>query len=393
MKVFAQSDALNRLPHHFFANFMKKVAEVEEKYDDVINLGQGNPDQPTPDHIVRKLKEATDNPLYHGYSPFDGYLFLKEAIATYYKREYDVDIDPKTEVAIIGGTKTGLVEVSRCLLNEGDVALIPDPGYPDYLSGIALAGGKAHMMPLYAENGFHPNYDDISDDILAKTKMMFLNYPSNPTGVVASEQLFEDTVSLANEHDICVVHDFAYGAIGFDGKKPLSFLQIPGAKDVGIETMSLSKTFNMAGWRVGFVVGNQSVVSALELVQDHYFCSLFGGIQEAAAYALTADQTCVHSLVDMYERRRNTLVKAAKEIGWDMEAPQGSFFAWLPVPAGYTSEELAELILEKARVVVVPGRGFGELGEGYVRIGLLCDEDTLQEAMNRIAKLNLFSSK
>ncbi len=390
LKTFQQSKALQRLPEQFFSTLVKKVGKLKESYDDVINLGQGNPDTATPKAIVKKLQEAAENPLYHGYSPFDGYAFLKEAVARYYKHEYDVEIDPKTEVAVLAGTKTGLVEISQCLLNEGDSVLVPDPGYPDYFSGIALAGGVIEPMPLLKENNFHPDFSKLKSDTLEKSKLMFLNYPNNPTGSVATKELFSETIALADQHEICVVHDFAYGAIGFDGVKPLSFMQMPGAKEVGIEMVTLSKTYNMAGWRVGFAVGNPSVVEAIELFQDHYFCSIFGGIQEAAAFALTSDQKSVAELVKMYERRRNVLVESAQKIGWEIEAPKGSFFVWLPVPDGYTSEQFADLVLEKAHVVLAPGNGFGEHGEGYVRIGLLCEEQQLKEAMDRIAKLNIF---
>ncbi|MCM3712567.1 pyridoxal phosphate-dependent aminotransferase [Halalkalibacter oceani] len=390
MKQFSKAEALNRLPDQFFSKLVQKVTKLKAEYDDVINLGQGNPDQPTPVHIIEKLKEAAENPLYHKYSPFEGYFFLKEAVAAYYKREYGVEVDPHTEVAVLAGTKTGLVEISQCLLNQGDVALLPDPGYPDYLSGIALAGAEIHPMPLVAEHRFLPDFSAIPAEVIDKAKLMFLNYPNNPTGAVATPALFEEAIELANKHDVCIVHDFAYGAIGFDGKAPLSFLQMEGAKEVGVEMLTLSKTYNMAGWRVGFAVGNRSVIEAIELLQDHYYCSIFGGIQEAAAHALLSDQSGVTELVAMYERRRDVLVKAAHDMGWEVTAPKGSFFAWFPVPNGYTSEEFADKVLEEARVVIAPGRGFGEHGEGYIRIGLLCDEDVLQEAMDRIKKLQLF---
>lgn len=385
-----KSDALKRLPDQFFAELVRKTMEVKKNHDDVINLGQGNPDQPTPAHIIEKMKDASSNPLYHKYAPFSGFPFLKQAVADYYLRECNVTIDPETEVAIMSGTKTGLVEVSQCLLNPGDTALVPDPGYPDYWSGIALAGAEMVGMPLLPENDFLPNFQKISKDILTNAKLMFLNYPNNPTGAVASEEFFQQVVGLGQEHSIHIVHDYAYGAIGFDGERPISFLETPGAKDIGIEMMTLSKTYNMAGWRVGFAVGNKEIIAAINLIQDHYYCSLFGGIQEAAAYALTADQTCVSELVKMYESRRNVLVEEASRIGWNGQAPAGSFFAWFPVPDGYSSEAFADLLLYEARVVVAPGNGFGEHGEGFVRLGLLCEEEELREAIKRIEKLNVF---
>lgn len=394
MKHFDQSALLNTLPKQFFAALSRKVAEEVSAGHDIINLGQGNPDQPTPEHIVESLKEAAGRPDFHKYPPFQGQLFLKEAAAEFYKREYDVELDPQTEIAILFGGKAGLVELPMCLMNPGDHMLVPDPGYPDYWSGAALAGAKMDYMPLTAEHGFLPDYSAISPERLDQAKLILLNYPNNPTGAQATRAFFDETVSLAKQHDLCVVHDFAYGSIGFDGKKPPSFLQSEGAKDIGVEVYTLSKTYNMAGWRVAFVAGNESVISAINLLQDHMYVSLFSAIQQAAATALTGPQDAVQHLSDMYERRRNVLIDACQSIGWDVKAPAGSFFAWLPVPKPFTSSvEFAELLLEKAGVVVAPGIGFGEHGEGYVRVGLLTDENRLKEAVERIGKLGLFVDK
>jgi aminotransferase len=390
VKRFERSEALTRLPDQFFAKLASKVMQYEAEGYDLINLGQGNPDQPTPPHIVKSLQEAAKNPLYHKYSPFKGHAFVREAIASFYEREYGVKLDPEREVALLFGGKAGLVEISQCLLNRGDLALVPDPGYPDYWSGIAMAGGEMQFMPLLEENDFLPNYEQLDPATLQQAKLMFLNYPNNPTAGVATSSFFEETVNLAEQHDICVVHDFAYGAIGFDGKKPVSFLETEGAKDVGIEIYTLSKSFNMAGWRIGFALGNERVIESINLIQDHFYCSLFGGIQEAAATALLESQQCVIDLVQTYETRKNLLVGSLQEIGWRVKAPKGSFFSWFPVPAGFTSESFADYLIDKAHVVVAPGNGFGSQGEGYVRVGLLTDEDRLREAVNRIAKLNLF---
>ncbi|MFS0904098.1 pyridoxal phosphate-dependent aminotransferase [Priestia aryabhattai] len=390
MKQFEQSELLKSLPKQFFASLVGKVGKVMAQGHDVINLGQGNPDQPTPSHIVETLQNASANPMHHKYSPFRGHHFLKEAVATFYKREYGVDVDPEKEVAILFGGKAGLVEIPQCLLNPGDTVLVPDPGYPDYWSGVELAKANMEVMPLTAENHFLPVYEEISESAKEQAKLMFLNYPNNPTGAVATAEFFEDTVAFATEHDICVVHDFAYGTIGFDGKKPISFLQTPGAKETGIEIYTLSKTYNMAGWRVGFAVGNESVVEAINLLQDHMYVSLFGAVQEAAAAALLESQQCVNDLVKRYESRRNIFIQGLREIGWDVTSPAGSFFAWLKVPEGYTSEQFSDLLLEKAHVVVAPGVGFGTYGEGYVRVGLLTDEERMREAVSRIQKLNLF---
>lgn len=384
------STRLQQLPKQFFATLVQKVGAAVAEGRDVINLGQGNPDQPTPPHIIKAMQEAVINPQTHKYSPFRGLPEFKEAIAEFYAREYGVEIDANTEVAILFGTKIGVVELPLAIMNPGDSMLLPDPGYPDYWSGVALADVKFDTIPLLAENDFLPDYTTVSDEVKARAKLMYLNYPNNPTGAVANLSFFDETVQFAKDHDIAVMHDFAYGAIGFDDEKPVSFLQAAGAKDVGVELYTLSKTYNMAGWRVGFAVGNAKLIEALNLVQDHLFVSLFPAVQEAGIAALTSSQECVTELVAMYESRRNALKVACDRIGWAVTASKGSFFAWLPVPEGYTSEAFADLLLEQADVAVAAGNGFGEYGEGYVRVGLLVDEERLHEAITRISKLNLF---
>jgi len=384
------SKKLQQLPPQFFASLVKKVGMAVSEGRDIINLGQGNPDQPTPPHIVSALQDAAENPITHKYSPFRGIGELKEAAAAFYKREYNVDIDPFTEVAVLFGTKIGLVELPMAVLNPGDLMLLPDPGYPDYLSGVVMADVEYETLPLIAKNHFLPDYNAISAESKERAKLMYLNYPNNPTGASADLDFFNETVAFAKQNGIAVSHDFAYGAIGFDGSKPVSFLQAEGAKEVGIEMYTLSKTYNMAGWRVGFAVGNKDMIEALNLIQDHLFVSLFPAVQHAAVAALNENQLCVTDLVNRYENRRNVFIHACKRIGWDVEAPAGSFFAWLPVPTGYTSQTFADKLLDEADVVVAPGIGFGEYGEGYIRVGLLVDEHRLEEAVERIDKLGIF---
>ena len=384
------SKLLENLPKQFFASLVMKVNESIKNGHDVINLGQGNPDQPTPNHIIKALQNSVENPITHKYSPFRGISSLKQAIVDFYKREYDVDLDPEEEVAILFGGKAGLVELPLCLCDEGDTILVPDPGYPDYLSGIALSKTVPYTLPLIEENHFLPDYQKIPLDVLDASKILFINYPNNPTGAVATSEFFEETVQFAKNNQITVCHDFAYGAFGFDGKKPISFLQTPGSKECGIEIYTLSKTYNMAGWRVGFAVGNKEVVSAINLLQDHLYVSLFPAIQEAAATALTESQESVKELLCLYEERRNVFINGCREIGWNVTAPAGSFFAWLKVPNGFTSSEFADLLLEKAHIAVAPGNGFGEFGEGYVRVGLLTDTSRLEEAISRLKNLEIF---
>ena len=385
------SERLKKLPVQFFASLVQKVNSAVAEGRDIINLGQGNPDQPTPPHIVKALQEAAEDAQTHKYSPFRGLEELKEAAAQFYQKEYGVDVDPITEVAILFGAKAGLVELPMCLLNDGDLMLLPDPGYPDYISGAVLANVNVETFPLTKDNYFLPDYESIPLEQRNEAKLMYLNYPNNPTGATANQAFFEKTVAFAQEHHITVVHDFAYGAIGFDGQKPVSFLEAEGAKEVGIEMYTLSKTYNMAGWRVGFAVGNPAIIEALNLIQDHLYVSLFPAVQKAAIAALTGDQSCVEELTARYEQRRNALIDACQKIGWKVEAPTGSFFAWLPVPPGFTSESFADYLLEKADVAVAAGNGFGEYGEGYIRVGLLVDEDRLVEAIERIGKLGLFT--
>ena len=387
---FRPAARMAELPKQFFAHLTRKAAEAVKSGRDVINLGQGNPDQPTPEHIVRAAQEGAANPQFHRYAPFSGYMFLKEAVAERYRLDYGVKLDPEKQVAILFGGKTGLVEISQIMLDPGDVALVPDPGYPDYWSGVALAGGRMAMMPLTEANGFLPDYGALRPEDLARAKLMFINYPNNPTGAAAPASFYRDTVEFAAKHGILVVSDFAYGAIGFDGVRPVSFLETPGAIDVGIEIYTLSKTYNMAGWRVGFAVGNEDVIRQIELLQDHYYCSLFGGIQWAAREALLGPQDSVRTLVAMYQSRRDALFEALDGIGWRARKPAGSFFCWLPVPPGYTSESLADKLLAEADLVVAPGVGFGGMGEGYVRLALLTSEERLRDAARRVGRLGLF---
>ncbi|MBB1080377.1 pyridoxal phosphate-dependent aminotransferase [Limosilactobacillus sp. STM2_1] len=389
---FEQSRLLDGLPKQFFANLVAKVNKKVDEGVDVINLGQGNPDKPTPDYIVKSTQKWVADPQTHKYSLFRGLPAFKQAAADFYHKKYGAQFDPEKEVAILGGSKIGLVELPWALMNPGDTYLLPDPGYPDYLSGAALGKVNFVTVPLLAENNFLPDLDAIPEETAKKAKFFYLNYPNNPTGAVATPEFYEKLVSWAKKYQVGIISDFAYGAIGFDGKAPVSFMQTPGAKDVGIEFYTFSKTFNMAGWRIAFAVGNQDIIEALNLIQDHLFVSLFPALQRAAIDALTAPQrdSAVATIVGRYEERRNAFVEAAEKIGWHAFIPRGTFYAWMPVPAGYTSEQFADVLLNKAGVAVAPGNGFGTHGEGYVRIGLLIEPERLVEAVNRIGKLHLF---
>lgn len=384
------SKRLQQLPEQFFSSLAAQTMKALSEGRDVINLGQGNPDQPTPAHIVKAMQEAVADPKNHKYSPFRGIPEMRQAAADFYQREYGVEIDPDLEVAILAGTKIGLVELPLAFLNPGQSLLLPDPGYPDYMSGAPLAGIDMDLMVLEPGNNYLPDYSKLEQNVRNRAGMMYLNYPNNPTGAVATKEFFDETVEFARANNLAVVHDFAYGAIGFEGVKPPSFLQSEGAKDVGIEMYTLSKTYNMAGWRIGFAVGNSKMIEALNLIQDHLFAGLSPALQLAAAEALSGDQSCVADLVETYEKRRQVLIDECARIGWNIKAPKGSFFAWLPVPEGFTSMEFVNHLLKHTDISVAAGSGFGESGEGFVRVGLLVDEERIVEAIRRIEKLDLF---
>jgi len=387
---FPESKVMGQLPKQFFASLVHNVNAKVASGADVINLGQGNPDQPTPDFIVQALAEAAKDPATHKYAQFRGQPAFKQACADFYEREYGVKLDPETEIAVLGGTKIGLVELPFALMNPGETILMPDPGYPDYFSGVALAQVKLATYPLLEKNGFLPDYASFDPAVAAAAKLMYLNYPNNPTGAVANHEFYDQTVAYAKAHQIGIVSDFAYGAIGFDGQKPVSFLQSAGAKDVGVEFYSFSKTYNMAGWRLGFAAGNADMIEAINLIQDHLFVSVFPAIQRAGIAALQSDQSAAREISDRYESRRNALLKAAAKINWSAYKPGGAFYTLMKVPAGQTSEQFAALLLDKASVAVAPCNGFGPHGEGYVRIGLLVSEERLVEAVERVGALNLF---
>lgn len=385
------SKRLVDLPEHFFSQLVEEVDAAIKEGRDVINLGRGNPDKPTPAHIVKALQEAVEDPSTHGYAPFRGTSELKEAVAAFYKRTYQVDLDPETEVAILFGSKTGIVELPLAIMDPGELLLLPDPGYPDYLSGVSLSDIDYHTMPLLEENNYFPDYTLLTAAQKKAATLMYLNYPSNPTSATANLSFFQDSVTFAKENEIAIMHDFAYGGIGFDGEKPISFLQADGAKEIGIEMYTMSKTYNMAGWRIAFAVGNQEMIKGINLLQDHLFINPFPAVQRAAAKALLGDQTSVQQIVELYEKRRDVFIAACQKIGWQVEAPKASFFAWLPVPKGFTSESFTKLLLDEADIAVAPGIAFGKSGEGYIRVGLLEEEERLLEAVNRIEKLGLFA--
>lgn len=392
---FQQSELLKTLPKQFFASLVSRVNAKIAAGADVINLGQGNPDLPTPDYIVQAMQQATAVAADHQYSAFRGEMRFKTAIAQFYFDTYGVVLDPATEVAVLAGSKIGLVELPLALMNPGETLLLPNPGYPDYWSGAALGRVAVEQVELKRENDFLIDYDDIPADVAQRAKFLYMNYPNNPTGAVATEDFYEQTVAFAKQNQVGIISDFAYGAIGFDGHQPRSFMQTPGAKTVGIETYTFSKTFNMAGWRVGFAVGNADMIDAINVIQDHLFVSLFPAVQDAAIVALAHyhDQnSAVANLVQVYQQRRDAFIQAVRTYNWEPYVPKGAFYVLMPVPAGYTSASFAELLLEEANVAVADASGFGDAGTGYVRVSLTTDTTRLVEAARRIGELSVFKT-
>lgn len=392
---FQQSDLLKTLPKQFFASLVSRVNAKIAAGADVINLGQGNPDLPTPDYIVQAMQQATAVAADHQYSAFRGEMRFKTAIAQFYFDTYGVVLDPETEVAVLAGSKIGLVELPLALMNPGETLLLPNPGYPDYWSGAALGRVAVEQVELKRENDFLIDYDDIPADVAQRAKFLYMNYPNNPTGAVATADFYEQTVAFAKQNQVGIISDFAYGAIGFDGHQPRSFMQTPGAKTVGIETYTFSKTFNMAGWRVGFAVGNADMIDAINVIQDHLFVSLFPAVQDAAIAALAHyhDQnSAVANLVQVYQQRRDAFIQSVRAYNWEPYVPKGAFYVLMPVPAGYTSASFAELLLEEANVAVADASGFGDAGAGYVRVSLTTGTTRLVEAARRIGELPVFKT-
>lgn len=392
---FQQSDLLKTLPKQFFASLVSRVNAKIAAGADVINLGQGNPDLPTPDYIVQAMQQATAVAADHQYSAFRGEMRFKIAIAQFYFDTYGVVLDPATEVAVLAGSKICLVELPLALMNPGETLLLPNPGYPDYWSGAALGRVAVEQVELKRENDFLIDYDDIPTDVAQRAKFLYMNYPNNPTGAVATADFYEQTVAFAKQNQVGIISDFAYGAIGFDGHQPRSFMQTPGAKTVGIETYTFSKTFNMAGWRVGFAVGNADMIDAINVLQDHLFVSLFPAVQDAAIAALAHyhDQnSAVANLVQVYQQRRDAFIQAVRTYNWEPYVPKGAFYVLMPVPAGYTSASFADLLLEEANVAVADASGFGDAGAGYVRVSLTTDTVRLVEAARRIGELSVFTT-
>lgn len=380
------SQRLQKIPPYLFARIEKKVEEARERGVDIISLGIGDPDLPTPAHVIDKLAEQARNPENHRYPTSVGLLPFREAVANWYRERYGVELDPRTEVVTLIGSKEGIAHISFCYVDPGDINLVPDPGYPVYGLGTLLAGGEPYIMPLKEENGYLPDLASIPTDVAKRAKLMFLNYPNNPTGAVVQLKFFQEVVEFAKTYDIIVCHDAAYSEITFDGYRAPSFLATPGAKEVGIEFNSLSKPYNMTGWRLGWACGRADVIEALGRLKSNLDSGVFQAIQYAGITALTGPQDSLEEVRQVYQSRRDLVVEGLNSLGWRLTKPLGTFYVWAPVPAGYTSESFAEALLEKAGVIVTPGNGYGRYGEGYFRIALTITEERIKEALERISR-------
>ncbi len=387
--TFTPAARLSQLPPYLFKEIDRLKSEVQAKGVDVINLGVGDPDQPTPDFIVKALQKSSTNPAHHQYPSYIGMQSFRTAAANWCKRRFNLDLDPNSEIITMIGSKEGIAHFPLAYINEGDYALVPTPAYPVYHSATLFAGGKSHLMPLMEENNYLPDYDAIPEEVLEKTKIMFLNYPNNPTGACADAAFFDKTVAFAKKHNIVVAHDAAYSEMSYDNYRPISFLEVDGARDVGIEFHSLSKSFNMTGWRIAFAIGNPNIIDAFGQVKSNIDSGTFNPIQEAGIAAMDRDQEFVPSMQKLYQERRDVLVAGLKEKGLNIKAPKATFYIWCGVPKGMNSADFTALLLQEAGIVTTPGSGFGDPGEGYVRFALTVDKDRLAEAVERIKKINI----
>jgi LL-diaminopimelate aminotransferase len=385
---FVKSERLQKLPPYLFAEIDRKKKAAIAAGRDVINLGVGDPDRPTPEPIIRSLQKNAEVPAYHQYALDQGAPELRQSIAAFCKRRYGIDLDPNAEILPLIGSKEGIAHFPLAVLNPGDISLVPDPCYPVYRSSSMFAGADVYTMPLEPGLGFRPDLDAIPADVYTRSRLLFLNYPNNPTGGTADLPFFEKVVDLARDQDLVIAQDAAYNEMSFDKPAP-SLLQVPGAKDVAVEFHSLSKTFNMTGWRVGFAIGGAPMIAALGQVKANCDSGIFTAIQHAAVTALDAYDTLTPPIRDLYKGRRDAFVGGLKALGWEVPTPQATFYVWIPCPEGYTSTQLSGRLLDEADLVVTPGLGFGRTADGFIRVALTVETPRLLEAVDRIGKLKL----
>jgi LL-diaminopimelate aminotransferase len=378
------ADRVKSLPPYLFAAIDRMKQDALSKGVDLIDLSIGDPDIPTPRHIIDAMKDAVEKPANHRYPSYEGMLSYREAVSGWYKKRFGIDLDAKTEVLCLIGSKEGIGHIPLAFINPSDIVLVPSPGYPVYPVGTLFAGGIPYIMPLLEENNFLPDFKSIPDDVFKRAKLMFLNYPNNPTAASADEDFFKKVIEIANKYNIIICHDAAYSEIYYDDKKPISFLSVDGAKDVGIEFHSLSKTYNMTGWRIGFAVGNREVLSGLGKIKTNLDSGVFQAIQEASIVALNTDDQVLSNIRNIYQERRDVLYQGLTKIGLSVNKPAATFYLWAKVPDGFDSTTFVAFLLEKVGVLATPGVGFGSPGEGYIRFALTQSAERIKEAVERI---------
>ncbi len=376
---------VENLPPYLFVEISRKIAEKRARGEDVVSFGIGDPDIPTPEHVIDRLCEAARAPENHRYPESEGLPELRRAIAIWYERRFGVELDPEREVLPLIGSKEGIGHMAFCFIEPGDIALVPDPGYPVYSVSTALAGGEPYYLPLLRQNGFLPRLEKVPADVLRKATLMWLNYPNNPTSAVADLGFFRQAVEFAQRHGLVICHDGPYSEVAYDGYRPPSFLQAEGARDVGVEFHSLSKSYNMTGWRIGMVVGNATMIDALRRLKSNLDSGIPQAIQLAAIAALEGPQDCVAEHNNIYQRRRDLVVETLLKMGLEVTPPRASLYVWARVPPGYTSAEFATDLLDQVGVVVTPGTGYGPHGEGYVRLSLTLPDASLVKGLSRLA--------
>ena len=380
-----QADRLSALPPYVFARLDELKAKAREQGLDLIDLGMGNPDGPTPQPVVEAAMAALQDVGNHGYPPFEGTASFRRAITDWYYRRYNVELDPDGEALPLLGSKEGLTHLAIAYVNPGDLVLVPSPAYPAHFRGPLIAGGKIHSLMLSAEKDWLIDISAIPEDVARQAKILYFNYPSNPTAATAPREFFEEIVAFARHYEILLVHDLCYAELAFDGYQPTSLLEIPGAKDLGVEFHTLSKTYNMAGWRVGFVVGNRHVIQGLRTLKTNLDYGIFAALQRAAETALQLPDIYLEEVQTRYRTRRDFLIEGLGKLGWSVPKTKGTMYLWVPCPPGISSTDFALSVLQQTGVVVTPGNAFGKGGEGYVRISLIAECDRLQEALDRFA--------
>jgi LL-diaminopimelate aminotransferase len=389
----SRANRLSALPTYVFARLDELKSLAREQGLDLIDLGMGNPDGSAPEPVIEAAKAALSNPQNHGYPPFEGTASFRHAITTWYKRCYDVDLDPDNEALPLLGSKEGLTHLALAYINPGDLVLVPNPAYPPHFRGPLIAGAEIYSLNLKAENDWLIDLTAIPDRIAERAKILYFNYPSNPTAATAPREFFKEIVAFATRHQILLVHDLCYAELSFDGYQPTSLLEIPGAKEIGVEFHTLSKTYNMAGWRVGFVVGNSSVIQGLRTLKTNLDYGIFAAIQTAATTALQLPDIYVKKVQERYRQRRDFTIQGLAELGWNVPASKATMYLWIPTPLGTTSTDFALNVLQSTGVVVTPGNAFGDAGEGYVRLSLIADCDRLGEALRRWKQAGIYYKK